>query len=115
MVAAGVPIYLHESDIKSLFSSLADGLPGAEIAFNTQSRLVKLRSNSVMWRMGMKATKWALKDARTITKWDTRIKVLDLFPLFKDISRDPARGRSVTRWMNLSDRRGSMNVVHLRV
>jgi len=57
MVAAGVPIYLHESDIKSLFSSLADGLPGAEIAFNTQSRLVKLRSNSVMWRVGMKATK----------------------------------------------------------
>jgi hypothetical protein len=60
-------------------------------------------------------TKWAMKDARTITKWDNRIKVLDQFPLFKDIPRDSAWGRSVTRWMNLSDRNGMMNVVHLRV
>ena len=63
----------------------------------------------------MKATKWALKDARTIANWDNRIKVLDQVPLFKDIPQDPAWGRSVTRWMNFSDRRRSMNVVHLRV
>jgi len=115
MIAAGVLIFFHESDIKSVFSSLADSLPGAEIVFNTQSRLAKLRSNWGMRRMRMETTKWALKDARTITKWDNRIKVLDQFPLFKDIPRDPAWGRPVTRWMNLSDRNGMMNVVHLRV
>ena len=56
-----------------------------------------------------------MKDARTITKWDNRIKVLDLFPLFKDIPRDPAWGRSVTRWMDLSDRNGMLSVVHVCV
>jgi hypothetical protein len=56
-----------------------------------------------------------MKDARTITKWDNRIKILDQFPLFKDIPRDPGWGRSVTRWMNLSDKNRMMNVVHLRV
>ncbi|HYC19257.1 MAG TPA: class I SAM-dependent methyltransferase [Candidatus Bathyarchaeia archaeon] len=115
MIAAGVLIFFHESDIKSVFSSLADSLPGAEIVFNTQSRLAKLRSNWGMQRMRMETTKWALKDARTITNWDNRIKVLDQFPLFKDIPRDPAWGRPVTRSMNLSDRNGMMNVVHLRV
>jgi hypothetical protein len=62
----------------------------------------------------MKATKWTLEDARTITKWDDRIAVLDQFPLFKDIPRDPAWGRSVIRWMD-PDKNGAMNVVHLRV
>ena len=56
-----------------------------------------------------------MKDARTITKWDNRIKVLDQFPLFNNIPRDPAWGRLATRWMNLSDKNGFMNVVHLRV
>ena len=60
-------------------------------------------------------TKWAMKDALTITEWDKRIKVLDQFPLFNNIPRDPAWGRSVARWMDRSDRNGSMNVVHLRV
>ena len=115
MIAAGVLIYFQESHIKSFFSSLADGLSGAEIVFNAQSRLAKLRCNWGMWRMRMETTKWALKDARTITKWDNRIKVLDQSPLFKDIPRDPAWGRSVTRWMGRSDRNGAMNVVHLRV
>jgi len=115
MIAAGVLIFFQESDLKSFFSSLADGLPGAEIVFNTQSRLGKWRCNWGLRKMRLTATQWALKDARTITKWDNRIKVLDEFPLFNNIPRDPAWGRSVTRWMNLSDRGGSVNVVHLRV
>jgi O-methyltransferase involved in polyketide biosynthesis len=52
MISAGVLIYLQESDIKSFFSSLADGLPGAEIAFNTQSKLAMERSNWGLRRMG---------------------------------------------------------------
>jgi O-methyltransferase involved in polyketide biosynthesis len=115
MVAAGVLVFFQESHLRSFFSLLANSLPGGEIVFNTQSRLVKLRSNWGMRRMGMKTTKWALKDARTITKWDNRIKILDQFPLFKDVPRDPAWGRSVERWMNFSDRNRMMNVVHLQV
>ena len=53
--------------------------------------------------------------ADVTTKWNIRIKVLDQFPLFNNIPRDPAWGRSVARWMDRSDRNGSMNVVHLRV
>jgi len=115
MVAAGVLVFFQESHIKSFFSWLADSLPGGQIVFNTQSRLAKLGSNWGLRRLRMTATQWALKDARAITKWDNRIKVLDQFPLFKDIPRDPAWGSSVKRFMNLSDSNGMMNVVHLQI
>jgi hypothetical protein len=46
-------------------------------------------------------TKWALKDANKVTKWDKRIRVIDQFPYFKNISRDPACDVQIKRWMDL--------------
>jgi hypothetical protein len=37
-------------------------------------------------------TKWTLKDANKMIKWDERIRVIDQFPYFKNIPRDPAWG-----------------------
>ncbi len=115
--AAGVLEYFEASRIRTFFSSLADTFPGAEIVFDAQSGFQKLFVNLGQRRRGMKGsmTKWALKDARTITGWDNRIVVVDQFPMFKNIPREPEFPMTTKRMMDLVDKRRMQTIVHLRV
>ena len=117
ITAAGVLPYFEASLVRTLLSSLADAFPGAEVVFNTQSRFGKLIGDWELRRVGMhgSTTKWALKDARTITGWDNRLVLLDQFPLFRDIPREPAWSASTKLWMNFIDSQKITNIVHLRV
>ncbi|HXY88387.1 MAG TPA: class I SAM-dependent methyltransferase [Candidatus Acidoferrales bacterium] len=122
MVVGGVLVYYEESQVKLFFSLLADNFPRSEIVFDAPSRKIRV--------VGLSAEfKWALRDANKITKWDKRIKVLDQFPLFKNIPRDPSWSRGlfedvpqdfswsidVQRLMDFSDRCRVSNIFHLRV
>jgi O-methyltransferase involved in polyketide biosynthesis len=117
IVAGGVLIYFEEAQVKQFFSLLADNLHGGEIVFNVQSKLGNLISNWGLRRTGMKraTSKWALKEANKMTKWDKRIEVIDQFPLFKNIPRDPAWGKEIKRWMDFIDKNRVFNIFHLRV
>ena len=57
---------------------------------------------------------WALEDANEFTKWDSRITVLDQFPLFKNIPRD-SLSADMRRVMDYSDESGISRIFHLRV
>ncbi len=59
--------------------------------------------------------KWALKDAHEIKKWDTRIEIIDQFPLFRNIPRDPSLSITVRRFMDFSERYRLTNIFHLKV
>ena len=117
MVAAGVLMYFEAPRIRTFLSSLADTFPNAEIVFDTQSRFRKFIGDWGLRRIGMQGskTKWALKHAGAITRWNNRIVVLDQFPVFRNIPRDSAWGTSTKRWMNFVDRYKMRNIVHLRV
>ncbi|MGZ4883400.1 MAG: class I SAM-dependent methyltransferase [Halobacteriota archaeon] len=117
MLAAGVFMYFAEPHIRTFLSSLADTFPNAEIVFDTQSRFAKLIGDWRLRSVGMhgSTTKWACTDARTITKWDDRIVVVDQFPVFNNIQREPAWGTVTKRYMDFVDRYRMRNVVHLRV
>ncbi|MGZ7194425.1 MAG: class I SAM-dependent methyltransferase [Halobacteriota archaeon] len=117
IITAGVLPYFEESLVRALLSSLADAFPGAEVVFDTQSRFGKLVCDWGLRRVGMRgsATKWALKDARAITGWDNRIVLLDQFPVFRDVLREPAWGASTKLWMDFHDSQKMNNIVHLRV
>ena len=117
IIAAGVLLYFEESLIRPYFTLLASSFPSGEIVFDSLSRFGKYIGNWGLRRMGMKGStiKWALKDARRIAEWDRRMDVLDQFPLFKNIPRDPVWGASVRRFMNFVDRNRIRNVCHLRV
>ena len=108
MVAGGVLLYFEEAQMKQFFSSLADNLPDGEIVFDVPSR--KIRSTGLIAPF-----KWALRDANKITKWDRRITVIDQFPLFKNIPRDPAWSIDMRRFMDLSERCRLTNIFHLSV
>jgi O-methyltransferase involved in polyketide biosynthesis len=59
--------------------------------------------------------RWTLEDANEITKWDSRITVVDQLPMFKNISKDPSLSRAVQRFMDWSDEHSRSNIFLLRV
>ena len=63
------------------------------------------------WRLA----KWALEDANEITKWDSRIIVIDQFRLYRNIPRDPSLSIEIRQFMDYSDKSGRVNILHLRV
>jgi O-methyltransferase involved in polyketide biosynthesis len=63
------------------------------------------------WRLA----KWALEDANEITKWDSRIIVIDQFPLYRNIPRDPSLSIESRQFMDYSDKNRRVNILHLRV
>ncbi|HYC19362.1 MAG TPA: class I SAM-dependent methyltransferase [Candidatus Bathyarchaeia archaeon] len=117
VICGGVLDWFEDSQVKLFLSLLADNFRGAEVVLNAQSRLGKFVANLGLRRTGTKkmATRWALKDARTMTKWDARIEVLDQFSALKNIPRDSAWSTQIERWMNLIDKSRMWNIFHLRV
>lgn len=59
--------------------------------------------------------KWALDDANEMTKWDDRIKVVEQFSMFKNIPRDPSLSTSIRQFMNYTDEKGRMKIIHLQI
>jgi len=57
---------------------------------------------------------WTIGDANEFTKWDSRITVLDQFPMFKNIPRD-SLSTEMRRAMDYSDESGRASIFHLRV
>jgi O-methyltransferase involved in polyketide biosynthesis len=117
LISGGVLIYFKESEVRSFINSLADNLPGAEIVFDAISRWGVLLANLAIRRTGLRdvVAKWALRDAGVICKWDKRIRVLDQFPFFTNVSREPAWGKGVKRFMDSTDRHKVSNIVHLGI
>jgi len=117
VICGGVLDWFEDSQVKRFLSVLADNFSDAEVVLNAQSRLGRFVANLGLRRTGAKkmATRWALKDARKMTKWDACIEVLDQFSALKNITRDPAWGTQIERWMNLIEKSRMWNIFHLRV
>ena len=88
------------SDLKSWWDQLSD---------KEQEWVV--RDFMIAFREGRR---WTLGDANEITKWDSRITVVDQFPMFKNIPRD-SLSADTRRLMDYSDERGKSRIFHLRV
>ena len=58
--------------------------------------------------------RWTLDDVNKITKWDSRITIIDQFPMFKNIKRD-SLSTDIRQFMDYSDKNGRLNIFHLRV
>jgi hypothetical protein len=57
---------------------------------------------------------WTLEDVNEFTKWDSRITVIDKFPMYRNIRRDSVSA-NMRRVMDYSDESGGSNIIHLRV
>jgi len=63
------------------------------------------------WRV----PRWALEDESEITKWDSRITVLDQFPMYRNIPQDSSLSIEIRRFMDFSDISRRLNIIHLRI
>jgi len=117
MISGGVLMYFEESQVRRFFSLLADNLPGGEIVFDVVSKLAAFFFIWSMRKMGIPGAraKWSTKNANKMTKWDKRITVIDQFPFFKNIPRDPAWNIQIKRWMDRMDKSGMFKIFHVRV
>ncbi len=58
--------------------------------------------------------KWALEDANEITRWDSRIILMDQFPIYRNIPRD-SLSVEIRQFMDYSDENTLFNIIHLRL
>jgi len=117
MFARGVLCYLETPDLKRLFSTLAVRFPGAEMMFNSYNSMGRWGGNHLaVKRAGIRDAplKWAIPRAAELTRWDRRIEVIDEWPVFSRVPRDPSWKRTTVVFKSVLDWFNCMNMVHLR-
>ena len=117
MFARGVFCYFDAAGLKRLFSAIAIRLPRAEMVFNSYNALGRWGGNHLaVRRAGIRGAplKWSIGTAKQLTKWDNHIEVVDEWPLFSRIPREPSWKRTTALLVDLSDRFRFTNMVHLR-
>ena len=89
--------------------------PDLEAWWNQLSRTEKeeaLRDLMTVFR-GRVGT-WVPEDISEMARWDSRISVIDQFPMFKNIPRDSLNAE-IRRFMDYNDERGESRIIHLRL
>ena len=90
-IAAGVLYYFEEAQIKVFLKRLADLFPGGEMIFDACTpQGVRVANQKVIKDSGMDEKsflKWGINRAGEITSRDPRLKVLEEYPMFKNIKR----------------------------
>ncbi len=115
LVAGAVFGYFSETELKPFFSSLADRLQGAQIAFTAYSQEELRLINRSLDRVGMTsaAMKWALEDTSDLIRWDNRISVINEVSFFKDLPCDPAWGEETIQEVRAIHEHNHMRIIHL--
>jgi O-methyltransferase involved in polyketide biosynthesis len=93
-------------------SSQWDDLEAWWNQLNAQEKIQTIHDFSVS--LGI-ACRWAMEDLNEMTTWDARIIIVDQFPLFKDIPRDPSLSLSIRQFMDYNDEKGIIKISHVRV
>jgi len=117
MFARGVLCYLDTADLKRLFSALAIRFPRAEMIFNSYNVIGRWGGNHLaVRRAGIRDAplKWAIGTAKQLTRWDSSIEVVDEWPIFSRIPKDPSWKWTTVMLTNFFDWFRCTNMVHLR-
>lgn len=117
LVASGVLYYFEEVQVKAFLIKLANTVPGSEILFDACSpRGLEMANRKVIKAGGMDASailRWGIRRAKDMERWDSRIAVVEEYPLFRDMRRALSTRE---KWGTfLSDALRIMSMVHLRL
>jgi O-methyltransferase involved in polyketide biosynthesis len=117
MFARGVFCYFDTAELKRLFSAFAIRFPRAEMFFNSYNALGRWGGNHLaVRRAGIRDAplKWAIGTANQLARWDSSIEIVDEWPMFSRVARDPSWKWTTAFLVSLSDRFRFANMVHLR-
>ena len=114
--ARGVLWFFEEEQVKHLLSSLADKVPEAELACDACSKLGAPMVTNSLKSVGMTdvAVKWMMGDAQVVTRWDSRLKLIDQTPVYS-IPRDSVSEEQNVKHTERGDLVYALSIVHLRV
>ncbi len=103
--------------LATLLSKLASALPGSEILFDACSpRGLEMANRKVIKAGGMDDSailRWGIQRAKDVESWDSRIAVVEEYPLFQDMRRAFSMREKWGTFM--SDALRIMSMVHLRL
>lgn len=116
-MAAGVFCYFEECQIRDFFKKMADSFPNCEIVFDAFSPAAINISNKMVLKDGgmdeNAVLKWGLKRAKSMDRWDNRIKVLNEYLLYKNMKKGLSiKGKTLTF---VSDRLRMLFLVHIKI
>jgi O-methyltransferase involved in polyketide biosynthesis len=117
MFARGVFFYFDVVNLKRLFSALAMRFSGAEMIFNSVNVIGRWAANHLAFkRVGIRVAplRWAIGAAKQLTQWDDHIQVIDEWPMFSRVPKDPSWERRTIIRMTFCDRFKCLNMIHLR-
>jgi O-methyltransferase involved in polyketide biosynthesis len=78
IIAEGLLMYLHEGQVKALFTALQERLPESELACDVYSRLTaKSAKNHPSLKKTGAQINWGIDDARQIESWGRGIKLVE--------------------------------------
>jgi O-methyltransferase involved in polyketide biosynthesis len=89
-IAGGVFYYFEEAQIKTFFMGMADHFKRCDFCFDSLSPMgVKIANKKVLKAGGMSSAlgKWKLKSIKSLEKWDKRIKILEIIPMYKEMKK----------------------------
>jgi O-methyltransferase involved in polyketide biosynthesis len=112
----GVFPYIEPRMVKDFFENFPQRLPDAEIIFDTVSEWGRVFITQGIKRSGMKnaTLKWGINDAKTIEKWNVKIKVLRQEPYFENVQRKWSYQLFTNMAMNVNDVTKMSQIFHLK-
>jgi O-methyltransferase involved in polyketide biosynthesis len=118
MFSHAVLCYLDPAEIRTLFSAIGVRFPGAELIFNSYNAVGRWGGNHLtLRRTGFKDAplRWSIASATELARWDGGVEVVDSWPIFSRVSRDPSWKRNTVMMMNILHWLRCMSMVHLRL
>jgi O-methyltransferase involved in polyketide biosynthesis len=117
IIAGGVLPYFTEKEVKQIFVSLADQISHCEFIFDVVSKKGRLVSNRLNREAGYVSApmKWIVNRHNNLGTWDSRVAVLEQYPLFAHIKRTPDFDDQIIRFMDRSDEEWNVSIVHLKI
>ncbi|PIE54232.1 MAG: polyketide biosynthesis methyltransferase [Dethiosulfovibrio peptidovorans] len=116
-LAGGVFCYFEESQMKEFFVAVADSFKACELYFDSLSPMgIKFAKKAVLKKGGMGMSLeggWGLRCAKSLEEWDERIKVIDAFPMSRNMKKGIPIGLKIIS--TITDMLGICSMVHIRI
>ena len=117
LLIAGVLYYFDEEEVKTLFDSFHQFIPGTEVIFDYSSKKgIEVANKKVIDKGGMDEgayLKWGIDNIFEIEKWGGYIEVMSNMPMFKEHKKKYPLFRRIG--MNISDALKIMSLAHVKV
>lgn len=114
-LAGGVLYYFSEEQVRALLSDFAEHFPGGEIVMDTISEASMPFVNKGLADSGNESAlvKWGLNDASRVPEWDSRLRVMEYYPMFSRATNRGFWGPKIGAFMAGSDAQNSSAVLRI--